>query len=345
VAVARRLVLAALTLAAATIALSTRRTPAVVAVVTREPTPIAAPPVPRPEAALPLPVAAVSFGPEGDHQPASTALTIAFDGPIDREELAITLEPPAEVALSFPDERTAIARPARLLHGTAYRVSVTGRSAGGVPILPFVWSFRTSVPAPGRVVPGEGARAVLTFDDGSRTRTEGVRLLDLLRSLEVRAILFPTGDWARKFPDLFARAKAEGHLVCNHTRTHRNLTTLPDAEVIAEIEGGAGHGECALLRPPSMGNSPRVEAIASRLGYRMFLWDIDSRDWEGLPADDLENAVLGSMRPDSVVLLHMHQAQTFAALPSLVARLRAAGYVLDYGDVASLQQRNPASYP
>jgi len=105
---------------------------------------------------------------------------------------------------------------------------------------------------------------------------------------------------------------------------------MTEARIREEIEGGATDGDCKLFRPPLMGYDGRVERVASELGYELYLWDIDSRDWEGAPADDVTHAVLRGARPDAVVLFHIHANSTFSALPSLAQQLRAAGYVLSW---------------
>jgi peptidoglycan/xylan/chitin deacetylase (PgdA/CDA1 family) len=276
---------------------------------------------------------AVAVGPEGFGAGARGAVWARFGVDPDRAavERSFALAPSAVGALDWPSARTLRFRPAaRRAWGTAYEATVGGASADGAAISERKWSFRTSVPPPARIVPGEGKPVVLTFDDGSRTGAEVSALLDILRAHEARAILFPTGWWAARHPALIERARREGHLICNHTATHPNLSTLGEDEIAREIEGGAGRGTCDLLRPPKMGTSPRVERVAARLGYRIYLWDVDSRDWEGLPADDIANLVLARVKPGAVVLFHMHAAHTREALPAVLTALSRAGYRLTY---------------
>lgn len=71
----------------------------------------------------------------------------------------------------------------------------------------------------------------------------------------------------------------EGHLVCNHTYSHANLTTLSADGVRYEISNGAGVGSCNLLRPPYGAHNSYVDSIAAGLGYSIYMWDIDTRDW------------------------------------------------------------------
>jgi len=133
-------------------------------------------------------------------------------------------------------------------------------------------------------------------------------------------------------PDLVQRAINEGHLVCNHTFSHANLTALSADAVQDEIRGGAV-GNCDLLRPPYALHNAFVDAIAAQMGFRIFFWNIDSRDFlHRGPGGDQEilDAVLSRVFPGAVVLLHMHVANTVAALPTLIERLQAMGYVVSY---------------
>ncbi len=181
-------------------------------------------------------------------------------------------------------------------------------------------------------MPGEGKPIVLSFDDAPSYPQQADRLLDVLREHDAKVLFFPVGRWARQRKDWVARAVREGHRVCNHSFSHENLTLpgVTEAKIRSEIEKGASDGNCRWFRPPALGVDGRVERIAKQLGYSIYLWDVDSRDWEDAPAEDVENLVLAGARPGAVVLLHMHAAGTWAALPRLLRRLRAAGYLVTH---------------
>ncbi|MCC6521488.1 MAG: polysaccharide deacetylase family protein [Polyangiaceae bacterium] len=200
-----------------------------------------------------------------------------------------------------------------------------------MPVEPATFELRVPVPGEDAIEPGGGANVVLSFDDGPGRGRQAAKLLDVLARERVRAILFPTSDWTRARPEWLARARGDGHLVCNHTETHRDLRRLGDAELRREIAAGHGHdGGCALLRPPMRGYDERVARVAAELGYRLFLWHVDTRDWEGATADEIEGRVLAGVRPGAVVLFHIQADATLDALPGIVARLRRVGYVPSY---------------
>jgi peptidoglycan/xylan/chitin deacetylase (PgdA/CDA1 family) len=284
----------------------------------------AQPPKPPPAAAL--------VSPKGRRVALDTPLFARFDVHIDKTSVELALEPSAEGRLEWLSASELRFVPAGWRAGREYRVRLTGRALGGTPLEPSEWRFRTRVPAPESIVPGEGKPIVLTFDDGPHKQRQADRLLDVLRDHGARAVFFPTGRWAKTRPDWVARAVREGHRVCNHTLSHKNLTEpwMTESEIRREIAGGAGDGTCRWFRPPLLGTDARVERIAKELGSELYLWDVDSRDWEDAPAEDVENLVLANARPNAVVLLHIHAEGTHKALPSILTRLEAAGYELTH---------------
>jgi peptidoglycan/xylan/chitin deacetylase (PgdA/CDA1 family) len=121
-------------------------------------------------------------------------------------------------------------------------------------------------------------RVLLTFDDwayGDPYRA--TRIGAYLQSRNIRAAYFLINQNAQSYPDIVATLRQQGHWVLNHTYSHPELTTLPNASVSAEISGGISTN---LLRPPFGAYDSRVAGIASGLGYRICTWTIDTFDWQ-----------------------------------------------------------------
>ena len=121
-------------------------------------------------------------------------------------------------------------------------------------------------------------RVLLTFDDWAygdpyrATRTGAY-----LQSRNIRAAFFLINREAQSYPDIVTTLRQQGHWVLNHSYSHPDLTTLPDAAVSAEISQGISTN---LLRPPYGAYDSRVAGIASGLGYRICTWTVDSLDWQ-----------------------------------------------------------------
>lgn len=190
-------------------------------------------------------------------------------------------------------------------------------------------------PLPPPVVnPGGGNKIVLTFDDSDGSGVLVSQILDILARYGVKAIFFPTGNWANGSGAPYVqRMLAEGHLVCNHTRDHADLTTLSKDGIVEQILGGAGVGSCNLLRPPYGAYNSYVASIAAELGYSIYMWSIDTMDWNRRYAggdQEILNIALSQAYPGAVILMHMHVENTVRALPAMIEGLQAAGYQLHW---------------
>jgi len=121
-------------------------------------------------------------------------------------------------------------------------------------------------------------RVLLTFDDwayGDPYRA--TRIGAYLQSRNIRAAYFLINQEAQSYPDIVSTLRQQGHWVLNHTFSHPNLTTLPDAAVSSEISQGISAN---LLRPPYGAYDSRVANIAAGLGYRICTWTLDTLDWQ-----------------------------------------------------------------
>ena len=176
----------------------------------------------------------------------------------------------------------------------------------------------------------------LTFDDGPDP-AHTPALLDTLRELDAPATFFLLGRQVDAHPALAARIAREGHELGNHTYSHRYLPLARSRSVAGELAATdtaiarATGTTPALARPPYGGRSPSNVRAFARAGKRLVLWDVNSFDWKGAPADEVARRVLARVRPGSLVLLHEARAGgevTIEAVRLLVPELRARGYEL-----------------
>jgi peptidoglycan/xylan/chitin deacetylase (PgdA/CDA1 family) len=176
----------------------------------------------------------------------------------------------------------------------------------------------------------------LTFDDGpDPTRTPA--LLDTLATLGCKATFFCLGANVDANPELARRIVEAGHELGNHTYTHRYLPTTRGKSVEKELAltdraiAKATGVVPTLARPPYGGRSPWTVRAFRRLGKQPVLWDVNSFDWKGKPADEVARRVLERTRPGSIVLMHdggRDVAITVDAVKLLVPALRARGFEL-----------------
>ena len=77
-------------------------------------------------------------------------------------------------------------------------------------------------------------RMFLTFDAGYENGNVE-KILDVLKEKEVPAAFFLLDNIILKNTDLVLRMANEGHLVCNHTKNHKNLSSSAEDEITRNL--------------------------------------------------------------------------------------------------------------
>jgi peptidoglycan/xylan/chitin deacetylase (PgdA/CDA1 family) len=193
-----------------------------------------------------------------------------------------------------------------------------------------------------KIAGGTKHRMILfTFDDGPSRRTTP-RLLDLLDELDIKALFFVTSEsfgngnpWEREHADIVREIARRGHIVGDHTETHRQLPLLRDAEIEAELARSRGKIAWAvgshprLIRPPGGALSKRVERLLAERGYTSVMWALYAGDLEADAPEDVVRTffrVLDRRERETgdrggVVLMHDTKEHSLHALPRLVDAL------------------------
>ena len=180
----------------------------------------------------------------------------------------------------------------------------------------------------------------LTFDDGPSAFT--TRLLDVLKSADVKATFFMLSPRMNEFKQAVKRAEKEGHALGLHGVTHNNrlfyqtptspLKEMQEArDTLQDITGY----KTALVRTP-YGSKPSLTPSQIRNlekdGFVYWDWTIDSMDWKYRTSkyvtavlEQLENMEQSSSGRPNVILMHDLPA-TVNALPVLINKLKEKGY-------------------
>lgn len=183
---------------------------------------------------------------------------------------------------------------------------------------------------------------LFSFDDGPSRRTTP-ELLDLLDQLDIRAIFFVKTEsfgqgnrWEREHTEIVQEIASRGHMIGNHTETHRQLPLLRNAEIDAELTLSERKIENAiglrprLIRPPGGALSARVQDLLAARGYTSVLWSVYTGDLEVDTADDVVRTFFRVLKRreretgdrGGIVLLHDTQRHSLDAVPRLVDALR-----------------------
>ncbi len=164
----------------------------------------------------------------------------------------------------------------------------------------------------------------LTFDDGPEPVLTQ-QLLAVLANRGVKATFFLVGDHVTASPSIAAQTLAAGHAIGNHTRTHPDLRTLTDPQILqqltdttAAIFGAPGH-LVTCMRPPygyvDPANGPavtpmntNVRNVINSTGLTIEMWTHDTRDFEATatPARIIEKLNEMPTTPGSVSNMLMH---------------------------------------
>ena len=193
----------------------------------------------------------------------------------------------------------------------------------------------------------------LTFDDGPWTGTTD--FLHVLRDRGVRATFCMIGRQIPAMVDSVRQVAAAGMTICNHTVDHNMYLDRALPEVVrADINGGRDAISAALghpplfYRPPGGTLSPEIVATAQQAGEQVIHWTLDSMDYRHLSADAISDRVVSLVTPGAIVLMHDgggDRSQTLAALPKIIDRLHALGYVFATPDGIGPAPAQPQAVP
>lgn len=164
----------------------------------------------------------------------------------------------------------------------------------------------------------DGGVVYLTFDDFPPP-AGGEELLDALRVLGVKATFFCLGSRVKGSAKLLRRALSEGHSLQCHSWDHDG--SRPQIERCHQAFREALGVDFRLYRGPG-----REEIVGLDDPPPLV---VDPYDFTRPGVAELQRRVLAAVRPGSEIQLHAGVGQTIQALPEIVQRLFARGYVFD----------------
>lgn len=186
----------------------------------------------------------------------------------------------------------------------------------------------------------------LTFDDGP-TKEVTPRVLDVLKSYDVKATFFVLGKMAEANPDIAKRAAEEGHLIANHSYYHSYEELYASKEsFMAEIEKAqniirdiTGEEAFKLIRFPGGSHNAgkygevkqEYKFVLKEKGYYFVDWNCLNGDAEAQLRSSAELVTRikeTAIGKNIVVLMHDAAAKktTPDALGEIIEYLRGKGY-------------------
>ncbi|MFB6363357.1 polysaccharide deacetylase family protein [Paenibacillus elgii] len=185
--------------------------------------------------------------------------------------------------------------------------------------------------------PKKDKQVALTFDDGPDAKYT-VKILDILKKYNAKATFFVVGYQAEKYPNVLSRIVKEGHMLGNHTWSHKDLTKLSGQQINNEIvklnkviQNATGEAP-KYVRTPYGAVSNKVTKAIEQNGQHNVLWNVDTRDWAGTTPEDMLKNVKANLKPGGIILMHSFGGKkgdlsnTIECLPKMIEELQEEGY-------------------
>ncbi len=175
----------------------------------------------------------------------------------------------------------------------------------------------------------------LTFDAGYENGNIE-KILDVMQDEGVTGAFFILSNLIDKNPELVRRMADDGHLVCNHTSNHKDLTRLSDDEIIANLnrletkyKEATGMEMERIFRFPEGRYSVRVLKLLNEEGYTSVFWSMAYDDWDNSRQPDAEIAkqkLLSTTHNGAILLLHPTSSTNALILGDLIREWKNMGY-------------------
>lgn len=185
-------------------------------------------------------------------------------------------------------------------------------------------------------IPNDEQKVFLTFDDGPTPEiTEWV--LEQLKLHNAQATFFCIGNNIEKYPEIFQKTIAEGHAIGNHTFDHLNGWKTTTEEYIENAKLYETQNPKLvtrnLFRPPYGKIKHSQSKILRKLGYKIIMWDVLSRDYDqSISATQCLENVLSNIETGSIIVFHdsvKAEHNLKYVLPKTLEFLKEKGFICD----------------
>ena len=194
-----------------------------------------------------------------------------------------------------------------------------------------------------KVSQAQGEKLVaLTFDDGPNKNTK--ILLNGLHKRNVKATFFILGKKAEKNENIIIQMYKDGHLIGNHTYSHKNfLKTKTDVyldeinrtnDIIKNITG-----EDALFFRPPYGKYDGLRI--KNVNKISIAWSLDIIDWKHKDAAYVYNKLVKNVKDGDIILMHDVNKTTVEGVLRAIDDLSEQGF--EFVRVDELLNRNGKS--
>ena len=179
----------------------------------------------------------------------------------------------------------------------------------------------------------------LTFDSGYENGYTNT-LLDVLKKHNAKAHFFVVETYIKANPDIIKRMEKEGHLVCNHSKSHPSMASIHDFEKfkseITSVEEAykevTNKEMPKYFRPPMGKFSEESLKYTKDLEYSSIFWSFAYVDWynDKQPTHEFaKNKIYSRTHPGAIVLLHSNSKTNSEILDDVLTHWEEEGYRLE----------------
>lgn len=186
-------------------------------------------------------------------------------------------------------------------------------------------------------VPNHENKVYLTFDDGPTPEITEWTLKEL-KKYNAKATFFCIGNNIEKHPFLFQKIIQDNHAIGNHTFNHLKGWKTANEEYIENVKKCSVFSvQCSekqeLFRPPYGKIKPSQSRILRKLGYKIIMWDVLSRDFDkSITREECLENVLNNVQIGSIIVFHdsiKAEQNLKYVLPKTLEFLKEKGFVCD----------------
>lgn len=173
----------------------------------------------------------------------------------------------------------------------------------------------------------------LTFDDGPDA-TMTPRILDVLKKYDIKATFFLIGYKAERNPEIVRRVFEEGHVIGNHTYSHKGIFPLSGKnsveyesqkcdDIIVKIIGK----KTKLFRPPFGVTNPIIADVVRMMNHTTIGWSIRSLDtMKRRRREQVCDKVIRRLHDGAIILLHDRCNDADVLLEKIIKQIYEKGY-------------------
>lgn len=175
----------------------------------------------------------------------------------------------------------------------------------------------------------------LTFDAGYENGNVET-ILNILNEEKVEGAFFVLGHLIEENTDLVKSMFENGHLVCNHTYSHKSMVGKTREEFSSELEKlertcieKTGFELNKFYRPPEGKFDESSLEYAKEMGYKTVFWSFAYDDWDNKRQKDTEVAkkkILDNLHNGEIMLLHPTSSTNAKILRDIIIELKKEGY-------------------